>query len=115
MKSDHVKKNGKDNHGLGKWSYLALQRGEGCVVTLIAVYKVCNGPIDPTKALPASTQQWTILNSKSKTIESILFLTVPHLILFINDLVKEKHEIITGIDANEPHARSRGDIARLWS
>ena len=72
-------KSGKDSHGFRRRSCLTLQGREGRMVTLISVYKVCKGPIDPTKTMTALTQQWTILNSESD------FFT--HLILFINDIV----------------------------
>lgn len=75
-------KSGEDSHGLERWSYLLLQERDGRMVILISVYKVYNGPIDPTETLTATTQEWTILNNESENTESIPSLTVIHLIIF---------------------------------
>ena len=50
-------KSGKDNHGLGRWSFITLQGRDGRKLTIISAYKVCSTPIDPTKTNTALTQQ----------------------------------------------------------
>ena len=49
-------KSREDSRGLGRWSYLTLYGREDRMVIFMPVYKLCIGPIHPTKKLTASTQ-----------------------------------------------------------
>ena len=83
-------------------------------VTIISAYRVCITTIRNTGPNTIFYQQWDMLENRGKQIE-IRSKIIEDLIVLINELQPDNHEVILTIDANEQFESGKGDVAKLMS
>ena len=92
---------GHDPDKLGRWSYITLRGRNSTYLTIITGYRVCEGQKSKHVGMSTAYMQQEILLRKKgfrKTPQEMFLIDMEK---FIEDKIKEGHEIIMNLDANE--------------
>ena len=103
----------QDKTGLGRWSVIIV-KGKGTnKVAIITAYRVGTKSHKSTGAKTATPQQWTVLRAKGVSNPNPRQQFIDDLTEVIKELQTNDHEIVLGLDANEPMSKFNSKIAKL--
>ena len=97
---------------MGKWTYLTILDKDNRRTTIFTMYRTCKGIISYMGDSKLIKQQWLVMQHIHR--KNYLHKTaIIDIIIAINKMVKEGHDIILSIDGNDPFSNASGGITKL--
>ena len=94
---------GQDLHGLGRWSYITITGRDQSILSIIFVYLIYDVVIQTAGYITNTKQQWQTLEERDQEHKDTRQKIIIYLSNFITSLTRKHHEVILGIDVNEPN------------
>lgn len=104
---------GVDTNKLGRWSFVTIEGRNSTYLTIVTAYRCCKGQSNQTTGMASSfCQQESILKARGirKSPQTAF---IDDLESFVEKKMKDGHEILLNIDANEEWDENRSEIRRL--
>ena len=100
---------------MGRWTSITINGRNKTKVTIISTYRVCITTMKNSGSNTTFCQQWDMLEEKGEKDIEIRSKMINDIIILINKLQAENHEVVLTIDANESFDPGQGGVTKLIS
>ena len=114
--SPSIIKEQQDSYGMGRWTSITINGRNKTKVTIISTYRNCIRTMKKIRTKHyVLSQQWDMLEEKGERDIDIRSKMINDIIILINKLQAENHEVVLTIDTNESFDPGQGGVTKLIS